>query len=399
MVLRDVTEQRLAERALRESELRYRTVIEQASDGVWVANSDGAIVDVNPGACAMLGYTRTELVGRLATTLIDPEDMDGLPFHLNGHGGEVIDWHGRIVTKNGRRLLLAGRSTQITPDLVVSTFRNITEQRAHSEQRERLLLDAQAAIRLKDEFLATLSHELRTPIAAILGWTRMLTRHEVEPTRVAHALGVIERNALAQARLVEDLLDVSRMAGGRMRLTLVETDVTAVVREALDAIGPSAQAKGLILDVRLPSSLPRLMVDAGRIQQVLWNLLTNAIKFTPRGGTVTVSSAVTLEGVELIVRDTGRGIAPDFLPFVFDPFRQGEPPTSRSIAGLGIGLAIVRRIIEAHGGRVEARSDGPGTGATFRVLLPAVSVSAGPDPVNDDRSATGGNTATAHGMD
>jgi signal transduction histidine kinase len=141
------------------------------------------------------------------------------------------------------------------------------------------------------------------------------------------------------------------------------------------------------------------MVDAGRIQQVLWNLLTNAIKFTPRGGTVTVSSAVTPEGVELIVRDTGRGIAPDFLPFVFDPFRQGEPPTSRSIAGLGIGLAIVRRIIEAHGGRVEARSDGPGTGATFRVLLPAVSVSAGPDPVNDDRSATGGNTATAHGMD
>jgi PAS domain S-box-containing protein len=373
LVLRDVTEQRMAERALRQSELRYRTVIEQASDGVWVANGEGTIVDVNPGACAMLGYTRSELVGRLVMHIIDPEDLDRLPLHLDDRsGGEAIDWHGRVVAKNGRRLLLAGRSTQIAPKLAVSTFRDITEERTEAEHRERLLLDAQAAIQLKDEFLATVSHELRTPIAAVLGWTRMLAGQEVDPTRVAHALGVIERNALAQARLVDDLLDVSRLAGGRLRLTLAETDLIPVVREAVDAIGPSAQAKGVLLEVTIPSSLPRIMVDAGRIQQVLWNLLTNAIKFTSREGMVAVSAAATLEGVEIIVRDTGRGIASDFLPFVFDPFRQAEGGTLRGIAGLGLGLAIVRRIIEAHGGRVEAASDGLGRGATFRVQLPVI---------------------------
>jgi PAS domain S-box-containing protein len=373
VVLRDVTEQRRAERAVRESEMRYRTVIEQASDGVWVADQAGTIVDVNPGACAMLGYAPTELVGRAVAELIDPADLDGAPIHLESRRrGDAVDWHGRIVAKDGRRRLLAGRSTQIASDLVVSTFRDITEDRAESEHRKRLLQDAQAAIRMKDEFLAILSHELRTPISAVLGWTRMLARHEVEPERVAHALGVIERNALAQARLVEDLLDMSRMAGGRLRLSLAATDLSALVREGMDAIGPSAQAKGVSLDMTVPPALPRIMADGGRMQQVLWNLLANAIKFTPRGGTVSVHAVATPEGVDVIVHDTGRGIAPDFLPFVFEPFRQGETAMSRSITGLGLGLAIVRRIVEAHGGHVEAESDGVGKGATFRVRLPSI---------------------------
>jgi PAS domain S-box-containing protein len=373
VVLRDVTERRLAERALRDSELRYRTVIEQASDGVWVADGHSTIVDVNPGACVMLGYTRTELIGRPVVDVVEPEDLEELPVHRNDlRHGQAVDWHGRVVAKSGRRLLLAGRSTQVSHDLIVTTFRDITEQRAQSRQRERLLTEARAAIRLKDEFLATLSHELRTPISAVLGWTRMLARHEVEPARVAHALGVIERNALAQARLVDDLLDVSRMAAGRLRLSLAETDLTEVVHEALDAIGPSAQGKGVALEMTLDPSLPRVEVDRERIQQVLWNLLTNAIKFTQRGGTVIMGSAATTDGVELTVRDTGRGIAPEFLPFVFDPFRQGEGSGSRGVAGLGLGLAIVRRIIEAHGGRVEAASAGVGTGATFRVHLPTI---------------------------
>ncbi len=375
VVLRDVTEQRRAERALRESELLYRTVIELASDGLWVADGAGTIVDVNPGACAMLGYERAELVDRALSDLVDREQLNGTPLDDERSPRGSIDWRGRVVAKDGRRLLLAGRSTAITPDLVVSTFRDITEERAETERRERLLLDAQAAIRLKDEFLATLSHELRTPIAAVLGWTRMLARREVEPERVAHALEVIERNAQAQARLVDDLLDVSQMARGRLHLALAETELPALLREALDAIGPSADAKGVSIDVALPASVRRVWVDPGRIQQVLWNLFTNAIKFTPPGGSVTVSCVDTPDAVELVVRDTGQGIDPDFLPFVFEPFRQGEVRRSRGTAGLGLGLAIVRRIVDAHGGHVEAASEGAGKGTTVRVQLPSAASS------------------------
>jgi PAS domain S-box-containing protein len=381
VVLRDVTERRMAECALRESEHRYRTVIEQAFDGVWLADGRGTIADVNPGACAMLGYGRDELIGRRVTELLGPEPEDEAPVRASQpSAADPAYWQRRIVAKDGRSLLLAGRTSQIAPDLTVSTFRDITEERAQAEARERLLNEAQGANRLKDEFLATLSHELRTPLTVVLGWARMLVRSELEPDRIPHALTVIERNAMAQARLVDDLLDLSLMSRGQLRLKVAETDVATVVRDALEAIVPSAQAKGVSLRVQLPPSVPRILVDPQRLQQVIWNLLTNAIKFTPGGGTVTVTSTATRDGVVLSVQDTGRGIAPDFLPLVFEPFLQGEGGTTRSVAGLGLGLTIVRRIVEAHGGRVEATSDGIGHGATFRLHLPALggSVSAHP---------------------
>jgi PAS domain S-box-containing protein len=377
VLLRDVTERRLAERALGESERRYRTVIDQAFDGVWLESADSTIVDVNPGACTMLGYSPQELIGRRAADLVEPVSPDDQRAAADDMPGEdASEWQRRIVGRHGRTMVLAGRSREIAPGLVVSTFRDITEERAEADERERLLQQAQAANRLKDEFLATLSHELRTPLTAVLGWTRMLVRGEVQPDRIPHALGVIERNALAQARLVDDLLDLSRIAGGRLRLRLAEIDVTTVVRDALEAIGPSADAKRISIDVQIPAAIPRITVDPERLQQVIWNLLTNAIKFTPAGGTVRVSASASPDGLEITVRDTGRGIPPEFLPFVFDAFRQGEGGSNRTAPGLGLGLAIVRRIIEAHGGRVEAASDGPGRGSTFRVFLPAVS--AGP---------------------
>jgi PAS domain S-box-containing protein len=378
VLLRDVTERRLAERALGESERRYRTVIDQAFDGVWLESEGSTIVDVNPGACAMLGYSRDELIGRRATELVEPEPS--APQHDSPdqvRASDASEWQRRIIGKHGRSVLLAGRSREIAPGLVVSTFRDITRERAEAEERERLLQQAQTANRLKDEFLATLSHELRTPLTAVLGWTRMLVRGEVQPDRIRHALGVIERNAMAQARLVDDLLDVSRITGGRLRLRLVETDVTYVVRDALEAIRPSAEAKRIFIDVHLPAAIPRITVDPERLQQVIWNLLTNAIKFTPAGGTVHVGASTVPDGVEITVRDTGRGIPPDFLPFVFDAFRQGEGGSNRTAPGLGLGLAIVQRIIEAHGGRVAAASDGAGLGSTFRVFLPAVSTASG----------------------
>jgi signal transduction histidine kinase len=182
---------------------------------------------------------------------------------------------------------------------------------------------------------------------------------------------------------------VSRITGGRQRLRVAEIEITALVREALEAIRPSADAKRITMAVQLPPSMPRITVDPGRLQQVIWNLLTNAIKFTPGGGTVTVSAAPTPDGMELTVRDSGRGIAPEFLPFVFDPFRQAESGTTRTAPGLGLGLAIVHRIVEAHGGRVEAASDGPGYGATFRVYLPAVSSATGLAG-HERRAAAGG---------
>jgi PAS domain S-box-containing protein len=369
VVLRDVTERRLAERALRASEHRYRTVIEQAFDGVWLADADGTIVDVNPGACTMLGYARAELIGRRVADLLVPVAAEEVTAGQPPRADPAY-WQRRIAAKDGRNLLLAGRSSQVAPDLAVSTFRDITEERAHAEQRERLLNEAQVANRLKDEFLATLSHELRTPLTVVLGWARMLVRAEVEPDRVSHALSVIERNAMAQARLVDDLLDLSLMTRGQLRLKIAEIDVASLVNDALEAIAPSAQAKGVTLHVELPP-LPRIRVDAERLRQVIWNLLTNAIKFTPSGGAVTVTSAATGDGVLVTVQDTGQGIAPDFLPLVFDPFLQGESGTTRGVAGLGLGLTIVRRIVEAHGGRVEAASEGLGRGATFRLHLPA----------------------------
>jgi PAS domain S-box-containing protein len=378
VLLRDVTERRLAERALGESERRYRTVIDQAFDGVWLESEGSTIVDVNPGACAMLGYSRDELIGRRATELVEPEPS--APQHASPdqvRAGDASEWQRRIIGKHGRSVLLAGRSREIAPGLVVSTFRDITRERAEAEERERLLQQAQTANRLKDEFLATLSHELRTPLTAVLGWTRMLVRGEVQRDRIPHALGVIERNAMAQARLVDDLLDVSRITGGRLRLRLVEIDVTNVLRDALEAIRPSAEAKRMFIDVHLPTAIPRITVDPERLQQVIWNLLTNAIKFTPAGGTVHVGAATVPDGVEITVRDTGRGIPPDFLPFVFDAFRQGEGGSTRTAPGLGLGLAIVQRIIEAHGGRVAAASEGAGLGSTFRVFLPAVSTASG----------------------
>jgi PAS domain S-box-containing protein len=396
LVLRDVTAQRRAERALRDSELLYRTVIELASDGLWVADAAGTIVDVNPGACAMLGYTRAELVHRAVRDLVERQDVDGVPLGDDRSASNAIDWHGQVTTAAGRTLLLAGRSVPITPDIVVSTFRDITEERAQAEQRERLLLEAQAAIRLKDEFLATLSHELRTPIAAVLGWVRLLSRREVEPERVVHALDVIERNAQAQARLVDDLLDVSRMARGGLHLALAETELATVLSEALDAIGPSAQVKGIAIEIALPPSLQDVWADPGRIQQVLWNLLTNAIKFTPSGGTVTVSCVNRPDAVELVVRDTGQGIDPAFLPFVFEPFRQGDGGKSRGIAGLGLGLAIVRRIVEAHGGRVEAASDGVGLGTTFRLHLPTTTSPIRRRRAADQQAAAEGDATVAH---
>ncbi|HXH82260.1 MAG TPA: PAS domain S-box protein, partial [Candidatus Tectomicrobia bacterium] len=253
----------------------------------------------------------------------------------------------------------------------------IEHTRVHEAER-RARAEAEAANRAKDDFLATLSHELRTPLNAILGWARMLREGKLDPPQTARALEVIERNALAQTQLISDLLDVSRIITGRVRLDVQSVDLPAVVDAAVDAVRPAAEAKDITVQVDLEPGLGTVQGDPARLQQVLWNLVSNGVKFTGRGGVVTVHGARRGSMVELVVRDTGVGIRPEVLPHVFDRFLQADSTTTRTHGGLGLGLAIVRHLVELHGGTVHAASDGEGQGATFTVRLPLKPVVAAP---------------------
>ncbi len=233
--------------------------------------------------------------------------------------------------------------------------------------------EAETANRAKDEFLATLSHELRTPLNAILGWAQLLRAHR-DPATVERALETIERNAKLQAQLVEDLLDLSRIVAGKVRLDTRPVNVPAVVEAAVDSVRPAAAAKGIELAVGLDPTATPVLGDPDRLQQVLWNLLSNAVKFTPRGGQVQVRLDRTDSQVRIRVTDSGQGIRPEVLPFVFDRFRQGDSTTTRAHGGLGLGLAIVRHLVELHGGLVSAESAGEGHGATFTVRLPLMPI-------------------------
>ena len=243
-----------------------------------------------------------------------------------------------------------------------------------------LFAEEREANRLKDEFLATLSHELRTPLNAILGWTQLLRADEVGQADLTHGLEVIERNVKAQTRLIEDLLDVSRITTGKLRLNVRPTSLSAVVNGAIESARPAADAKGIALQSDVPNSIGDVSGDPDRLQQVVWNLLSNAIKFTPSGGTIRVEMAQTADGAAVHIRDSGRGIHPNFLPYVFDRFRQADSSSTRSHGGLGLGLTIVKHLVELHGGSVYAQSQGEGHGSTFTVELPAGRVPAPASP-------------------
>jgi signal transduction histidine kinase/CheY-like chemotaxis protein len=235
---------------------------------------------------------------------------------------------------------------------------------------------AETANRIKDEFLATLSHELRTPLNAILGWTTMLRSGRLNAEDSSRALETVERSARAQSQLIDDLLDISRIITGKLRLEIKTIDLSKVINAAIDAVRPAADAKGINLQVILDSDTPVISGDANRLQQVVWNLVSNAVKFTPKSGGVRVRLSTLNSHAEIIVSDTGKGIAPEFLPFIFDRFRQADQTTTRRQGGLGLGLSIVRQLVEMHGGTVHAESTGEGDGASFIVRLPGFAASA-----------------------
>ena len=354
-----------------DSEARLAAIVASSDDAIISKDLDGRIMSWNATAERLFGYTAAEAIGQSITMIIPKERLDeevlvlskiraGLPVehfetvrqHKDGHLVDISLTVSPIRTEDGR---VIGAS---------KIARDITEQR-------RLRAISEEASRLKDEFLAVLSHELRTPLNTVLGYARMLRRDDNRMTGPLRerALAALERNADTLARLVNDVLDTSRIVTGKLRLALEESPVESVIEQALDTVRPAAESKGIALEVRLDPGLT-VMADRDRLLQVMWNLLSNAIKFTPSGGQVIVRAQRQNDDVAISVQDTGIGISPEDLPQVFQRFWQAHTGASREFAGLGIGLALARHLVELHGGEISAASAGPGRGAVFTVSLP-----------------------------
>ncbi|WP_437946966.1 response regulator [Sorangium sp. So ce296] len=391
LITRDETDALEAERALRDSEERYRVIISALEEGITLQDERGVIRTANASAERILGRPVTQIVG---STMLDPACRfvreDGSPFPFEMFPAQVA-----LRTGAPQSAVLLGMERQDGSVLwlsvnaqplrradgavagVVSSFFDITARKRAEEERQGLLAaaqaareEAEAASHLKDEFLATMSHELRTPLTAVLGWVRMLRTGKLAEDRRDKALETVERNAQAQAQLIDDLLDISRIMAGKLRLEVQPVELVAVLDAALEVVRPAADAKGVRLEPLLEPGVGPVAGDAGRLQQVVWNLLSNAVKFTSRGGSVRVRLERSEASAEIVVSDTGQGIDPAFLPYVFEQFRQAESGTTRKHGGLGLGLTIVKSLVEMHGGTVQALSDGEGRGATFIVRLP-----------------------------
>ena len=367
-----------------EARARLAAIVDSADDAIVSKTLDGVITSWNRAAQAMFGWTAAEAVGQRITLIIPrerwPEEDEVLARVCKG---ESIDHFDTVrVRKSGERIDVSltvspvkdARGRIIGASKIA---RDVSDRKRAEAERTKLLQTVQQAReeaeelnRSKDQFLAVLSHELRTPLNAIFGWARMLQSAAMDEATSRRAIDAILRNATAQVQLVEDLLDVSRIITGKMRLDVQWLDLKSVIESALDAVQPAASAKGLKIETVLDPNAGPVVGAADRLRQVVWNLLMNAIKFTPRDGRVQVHLRKLKSHVEIVVSDNGEGIQPEILPFIFDRFRQGDSTTTRPHGGLGLGLALVRHLVDLHGGRVRAASEGPGRGATFVVELP-----------------------------
>jgi PAS domain S-box-containing protein len=368
---------------------RLAAIVTSSDDAIVAKDLDGIITDWNPGAERIFGYTAQEMIGRSITTILPADrrhEEDSILATLRR--GERIDHFETVrVRKDGTLLDVSVSISPIrdgTGRIVgaAKIARDITERKQLEAERVELLEKEQAAReaaeranRAKDHLLSMVSHELRTPLSAMLGWARLLREGRLSGERATRALEVIERSGHTQVKLIEDLLDLSRIVTGRLRLDMHALDLPAVVAAGVETLRTMAEQKDIRLDVDIAQPTVRVFGDAERLQQVVWNLVNNAIKFTPSGGTVTIRLEDDDSHARVVVRDTGSGIAPEFRPRLFEPFQQADTVTSRTTSGLGLGLSIVRRIVELHRGTVSAASDGPGRGATFTVELPLLDAS------------------------
>ena len=303
----------------------------------------------------------------LSETVKDPQKYEALK-ELGLRSAVVVPIQGRHSIIGVIGFVSARPARYTSTELIFA--QDVSRRISLALENARLYREAQEASRAKDEFLATLSHELRTPLNAILGWIQILRAKRVDEITTARAFEAIERNAKAQAELIEDMLDVSRIITGRLRLEMQPVRLSSAVEAALDSVRPTTDAKGVRLECDLASDTGSISGDPHRLQQIVWNLLSNAVKFTPSGGSVRLKLEYTEGQARLTVTDTGKGISPQFLPYVFDRFRQAETMSSRTTSGLGLGLSIARHLVELHGGVIEASSEGEGRGATFSVTFP-----------------------------
>ena len=380
----------------RQSQLTLEATLASIGDGVIVTDADARVKYLNNIARDLTGWTLKDALGRHARqvfTIVNEETRQQIPNPVERtlREGVVVGLanHTILISRDGVERPISDSGAPIRDEAgravgAVLVFRDASSHR-HAElslkrqalERQELLerersarAEAERANRLKDEFLATLSHELRTPLNAVLGWSHMLNRRQLTAEQQRQALAAIHRNAQAQARLVDDVLDLSRIVTGRMALSAEPVDVSEIVRTTAESFTPAVLGKRQDLRLELATSA-EITGDPHRLRQVIWNLLSNATKFTPEGGVISCRVAGVADRVELTVSDTGQGIEPGFLPFVFDRFRQADSSTTRGHGGLGLGLALVRHLVEAHGGTVYATSAGTGKGATIVVKFPA----------------------------
>src|SRR6266542_3893796 len=402
----DVTERREAELAL----AQLAAIVQSSDDAIVAIDLDGVITSWNQGAEHLYGYTAQEAVGQPITMLTPPEDIEAEKNILERMwAGEHINHFETLRRrKDGSEV---GISLTMSPirnvrgEVIGASriARDVTERkrveeaiRVAYEQELAARAESEQASRLKDEFLATVSHELRSPLNSILGWSRMLSAKRLDEEESTRALEVIYKSARAQNQLIGELLDVSRIITGKLRLDVSMVDLIPIIEAAMDIVRPAAEAKKIGIISSLDPAAGPVSGDADRLQQVVWNLLSNAIKFTPAGGEVAVRLEREDESVTITVSDNGEGIEPEFLPFVFDRFRQFEGGTARPSGGLGLGLAIVRHLVELHGGTGSAASRGRGQGATFRATLPLAVNRKESSEAERDRPAGAGEIPKSH---
>jgi PAS domain S-box-containing protein len=385
---------RTAEEDLRRSETRFRAIYDQAPVAMMLIDSEGRFADVNPAAEKLMQRSRMDLIGMAVTSLTPPPWQDFVQERMQGSAD--VNWQGEfpLIRGDGKEILLDwGMSDHVEPGIRIGIATDLSERIDFERRREELLEREQAArvlaerhSRTKDDFVAVLSHELRTPLTLITGWVHMLKRPNTNADTLARGIDAIERGAKAQGRIISDILDVSRIASGKLRLHREWANPVELVRISLDALRDLALAKKITLEVACDDTDEPAWLDVTRFQQIVWNLVTNAIKFSESGGTVQLRLKREADELILVVQDHGAGIEAGFLPYLFQRFTQSGTPGNRSHGGLGLGLSIVKHLVDLHGGTIAASSAGigQGTAMTARLLVAYEEPLAG----DDDAQAT-----------